>query len=86
MNLKTHESNLQERGLLEIGKSDNKKSASKLKVDLVYSSKNAEKAKSKRSKSKQKLNEIEAGDFYVVFNALTASVPNNCFYKSLKSY
>jgi len=52
-------SNLQERGFLEIGKTGNKKSASKLKVDLVYSNQSVEKAKTKRSKSKQKLNEIE---------------------------
>ena len=57
-----YESNLEEKGFLEIGKSKNKnrKSSSKLKVDLVYSTKSVEKAKSKRSKSKQKSNQIEA--------------------------
>ena len=55
------DSNLQEKGFLEIGKSENKnrKSSSKLKVDLVHSTKSVEKAKSKRSKSKHKSNEIE---------------------------
>ena len=60
--IENHESNLQEKGFLEIGKSENKnrKSSSKLKVDLIYSTKSVEKAKSKRSKSKQKSNQIEA--------------------------
>ena len=60
--IENHESNLQEKGFLEIGKSENKnhKSSSKLKADLIYSTKSVEKAKSKRSKSKQKSNQIEA--------------------------
>ena len=62
------DSNLQEKGFLEIGKSEikNRKSSSKLKVDLVHSTKSVEKAKSKRSKSKHKSNEIEG--WFLFFN------------------
>ena len=63
------DSNLQEKGFLEIGKSEikNRKSSSKLKVDLVHSTKSVEKAKSKRSKSKHRSNEIEVRFlFYIV--------------------